>query len=117
MRSGSCANARRFSQGIVRWDTAAAFAVLVHEALHRQGLDNERAATCFANDSVRWAGKVFGLTDNRAEQARVLAFRYSARALLPQYRLSRFECLTLISEHDISWWGAVRTPRLEKLFA
>ena len=60
LRNGSCANARLFAAGVMRWDTAAAFSVLLHEALHRQGIDGERATTCLGNDAVRWAAVALG---------------------------------------------------------
>jgi hypothetical protein len=116
IRAGTCANARLFTRGLVRWDTAAAFGVLLHEALHRQGMRNERATSCFGNDAIRWAGKLFGMSDRKAERARVLAFSYSRRVAPPSYLISRQRCLRLIVVHDLSWWRVVETPTLEKLF-
>jgi hypothetical protein len=116
VRAGSCANARLFAGGLVRWDTAAAFSVLLHEALHRQGIDDERATTCLANDAVRWAGKALGLSDLQADRARLLAFRYTAQHVPPYYRMSRFACLRLVAKDGFTWWQVARKPRLEKLF-
>ncbi len=116
MRAGSCSNARLFARRIVRWDTAAAFSVLLHEALHRQGLRSERATTCLSNDAVRWAGKALGLGDVRADRARLLAFAYTSRHVPDEYQLSRFACLRLIVAEGNTWWRVSRRPRLEKLF-
>jgi hypothetical protein len=116
MRRGSCANARLFVQGVVRWDTAAAFSVLLHEALHRQGIRRERAATCLANDAVRWAGEAFGFSDRKADRARSLAFAYTARTAPREYRMSRHRCLSLVASAGLSWWRVARRPSLEGRF-
>lgn len=116
LRAGSCANARLFVRGIVRWDTAAAMSVLLHESLHRQGLRSERATTCLASDAVRWAAKEIGLGDLGANRARLLAFRYAARYVPSTYRMSRGACLGLIAGDDVTWSRAVRSRRLEQRF-
>ncbi|HJU48170.1 MAG TPA: hypothetical protein VJ689_08560 [Gaiellaceae bacterium] len=116
LRAGSCANARLFADGVVRWDTAAAMSVLLHESLHRQGVRDERATTCLANDAVRWAAKGIGLSDAQADRARLLAFRYTAQHVPPRYRMSRFACLRLIVQDEVTWWAVVRRPRLERRF-
>jgi hypothetical protein len=116
MRHGSCVNARLFVRGIVRWDTAAAFSVLLHEALHRQGIRLERAATCLSNDAVRWTGKALGFTDRKADRARSLAFRYTARTAPGEYRMTRYRCLRLVAGGGLSWWRVARRPSLEERF-
>jgi hypothetical protein len=116
IRRGTCDNAKKFVYGLIRWDTAAAFSIVLHEAMHRQGVKTERAANCLANDGVFWAGKYFGYSAQEAEKARVLAFNYANRTAAPEYRMSRFECLKIVSRYGISWWGIVQTPRLEKIF-
>jgi hypothetical protein len=116
LRAGTCENARRLVAGLVRWDTAAAFSVLMHEAMHRQGVANERAASCLGADAVRWAARAFGLGDRQAERARLLAFRYTASTTTAEYQLPRHACLQMIAGDGLSWWQTVRRPRLEQRF-
>jgi hypothetical protein len=95
LRSLTCDNVRLFMAGRHTLFTSAAFAILVHEALHRQGLRNERVTTCFANEAVRWGTEWLGYTREQALRARNLAFEYTRRYAPPSYFMGRPTCLAL----------------------
>lgn len=95
LRAGTCANVRSFVEGRHAMYTAAAFSILLHEALHRQGLENERVTTCYANEAVRWGALRLGFTDEQALRARNLAFTYTRLHSPPSYRMGRPNCLLL----------------------
>lgn len=77
LRNGTCENVRMFLRGRHTVYTAGAYAILLHEALHRQGVRNERITTCFANEAVRWGALWHGFGEAQALRARNLAFAYS----------------------------------------
>jgi hypothetical protein len=58
MRAGTCEQANLFVQGIILPDTAGAFHVLLHEALHRQGFRSERSTEAYAIATMRIAGQL-----------------------------------------------------------
>jgi hypothetical protein len=95
LRSLTCENVRAFVGGRHTLFTAAAFAILLHESLHRQGLRNERLTTCFANDAVRWGTEWLGFSPEQALRARNLAFEYTRRYSPPSYFIGRPTCLAL----------------------
>lgn len=95
LRSLTCENVRSFVTGRHTLFTAAAFAILLHESLHRQGLRNERLTTCFANDAIRWGSEWLGRTRAQALRARNLAFEYTRRYSPPSYFMGRPTCLAL----------------------
>jgi hypothetical protein len=95
LRSLTCENVRSFVAGRHTLFTAAAFAILLHESLHRQGLRNERLTTCFANEAVRWGSEWLGFTRVQALRARNLAFEYTRRYSPPSYAMGRPTCLAL----------------------
>ena len=101
LRSLTCENVRSFVAGRHTLFTAAAFAILLHESLHRQGLRNERLTTCFANDAVRWGTEWLGFTREQALRARNLAFEYTRRYSPPAYFMGRPTCLQLARKR--SW--------------
>jgi hypothetical protein len=105
LRRGTCRNARLFLAGRHTLFTSAAFSILLHESLHRQGVRTERVATCFANDAVRWGALWFGFSDARAIRARNLAFDYTRRYSPPSYFMGRPTCLMLARRSD---WTAFR---------
>jgi hypothetical protein len=80
--------------------TAGAYAVLLHEALHRQGVRDERVTTCFANESVRWGVEWFGGSEAKALRARNLAFTYTRLYAPPSYRMGKPTCLALTRRAD-----------------
>jgi len=56
-----------------------AYSTLLHEALHVQGLINERLTECAANDAVRWAARFYGLHQTQANWLSRIAFDQSTR--------------------------------------
>ncbi|HXG76384.1 MAG TPA: hypothetical protein VNJ53_07425 [Gaiellaceae bacterium] len=109
LRNGTCARVREFAAGRHTVLTAAALAVLLHEALHRQGLRNERVTTCFANEAVRWAAEWLGFAPERALRARNLAFTYTRLYSPRAYFMGRPTCLALAERR--SWRAFVRDLR------
>lgn len=95
LRMLTCANVRSFAAGRHTLFTAAAFSVLLHEALHRQGLRDERLTTCFANVAVRSGTEWLGFARERALRVRNLAFEYTRRYTPPSYFMGRPTCLAL----------------------
>jgi hypothetical protein len=95
LRRGTCNNVRLFAEGVHTLFTTGAFSVLLHEALHRQGLVNERLTTCFANESVRWGARWLGFSEGQALRARNLAFAYTRLYAPHDYRMGKPNCLAL----------------------
>jgi len=100
LRNGTCANVHEFFRGRHTVVTAGAYAILLHESLHRQGVANERIATCLANDSVRWGAEWFRFGDAKALRARNLAFTYTRLYSHPSYRMGKPHCLALTRRND-----------------
>jgi hypothetical protein len=105
LRTGTCESVHAFLSGYRTVYTAGAYAVLLHEALHRQGVRNERTTTCLANEAVRWGGEWLGLSEAKALRARNLAFTYSRLFSPPSYRMGKPDCLALARHKD---WPAFR---------
>jgi len=105
LRGGTCDNVRRLLAGRVTALTAAAYSVLLHEALHRQGLRDERVTNCLANEAVRWGAELLGLGAERALRARNLAFEFTRRYAPPAYRMGKPSCLALAARTE---WTDVR---------
>lgn len=95
LRNGTCANVRAFLGGRHTVYTAAAYSILLHEALHRQGVGNERITTCLANEAVRWGALRFGFSDAEALRARSLAFTYTKFFAPRNYFMGVPTCLAL----------------------
>ena len=100
LRNGTCANIRLFFLGRHTVYTAGAYAILLHEALHRQGLANEQFTTCFANESVRWGALWFGFTEAQALRARNLALAYTRLYAPRAYRMSKPNCLAMTRQTE-----------------
>ena len=100
LRNVTCANIGLFFQGRHTVLTAAAYSILLHEALHRQGLASERFTTCFANESVRWGALWFGFSEAQALRARNLALTYTRRYAPKAYRMGKPNCLALTRETE-----------------
>ena len=77
LRDTTCDNIRAFLGGRHTVYTAAAYSILLHESLHRQGVRNERITTCLANDAVRWGALWFGFDERQALRARNLALTFT----------------------------------------
>jgi hypothetical protein len=100
LRDGTCAGVHAFLRGRHTVVTAAAYSVLLHESLHRQGVRDEREANCFANDAVRWGTEWLGFGEERALRARDLAFTFSRRYAPPAYHIGMPDCLALARRGD-----------------
>jgi hypothetical protein len=107
LRDVTCENIRAFLGGRHTVYTAAAYAILLHESLHRQGVRNERVTTCLANDAVRWGALWLGFDETRALRARNLALTFTRRYSPPQYRMGKPNCLLLSRRTD---WVHHRVP-------
>lgn len=100
LRSGTCASVHAFLDGRRTVYTAGAFSILLHEALHRQGIQNERTTTCLAIDAVRWGVEWLGSSEAQALRARDLAFTYSRLFAPRTYRMWKPDCLALARRKD-----------------
>lgn len=105
LRNGTCENVRTFLRGRHTVYTAGAYAILLHEALHRQGLRNERITTCLSNEAVRWGSLWHGFSEAQALRARNLAFSYTRLFSPPGYYMGRPDCLVITRRKD---WPAFR---------
>jgi hypothetical protein len=105
LRNGTCESVRLFLGGRQTVYTAGAYAILIHEALHRQGVKNERITTCLANEAVRWGTLWHGFSEAQALRARNLAFAYTRLFSPPDYYMGRPDCLALTRRKD---WPAFR---------
>ena len=102
LRDGTCEGIRGFLRGRHTVYTAAAYSILLHEALHRQGIRNERKTTCFANEAVRWGAEWFGFSEVKALRARNLAFTYTKLYSPRSYFMGRPDCLALTRRSEWS---------------
>jgi hypothetical protein len=100
LRSETCASIRAFVRGRHTVFTAAAYSVLLHEALHRQGLRDERTTNCLANEAVRWGTERLGFGEERSLRARDLAFTFSRLYAPPAYHMGMPDCLALTRRQD-----------------
>ncbi len=100
LRDGTCENVHAFILGRRTVYSAGAYSILLHEALHRQGIRNERTATCLAIDAVRWGAEWLGSSESKALRARDLAFTYSRLFAPPGYRMGKPDCLALARRKD-----------------
>ena len=105
LRDGTCENVRAFLSGRRTVYTAGAYSILLHEALHRQGVRNERTTTCLANEAVRWGAEWLGITEAKALRARNLAFTYTRLFSPLSYGMGKPDCLALTRRKD---WRAFR---------
>jgi hypothetical protein len=106
IRHKICIDARALFRGRSTVTTAGAFAVVLHESLHRQGIVNERTTTCYADEAVRWGVRRFGADDAAALRAQGLAFEYTRLYAPPGYRIGKSDCLRLTRQR--SWLSLTR---------
>jgi len=121
VRATTCNNVRLFTgrnrtaKPVITEITAGAMATVLHEALHRQGLDNERVTECYGNSSTKFAGwnawwQYVPATDDAswAESERwgnwamKLAFQYSRHVVADNYLMSEKACLARVKRAS---WG------------
>jgi hypothetical protein len=107
LRDGTCDNVRAFLTGRHTVYTAAAYSILLHETMHRQGVRDERVTTCLANEAVRWGALWFGFDEPEALRARNLAFTFTKLFSPPDYRMGKPNCLVLNRRTD---WVDHRVP-------
>ncbi len=107
LRDGTCDNVRAFLTGTHTVYTAAAYSILLHEALHRQGVKSERVTTCLANEAVRWGALWFGFEETDALRARDLALTFTKLFSPREYRMGKPNCLLLNRRTD---WVDHRLP-------
>jgi hypothetical protein len=100
LRDTTCNNVRAFLSGRHTVYTAAAFSILIHESLHRQGVRNERKTTCLANDAVRWGALWAGFDEQESLRARNLALTFTRLFSPPDYRMGKPNCLLLARRTD-----------------
>ena len=100
LREGTCSNVRSFLGGRRTVYTAGSYAILLHEALHRQGVRGERITTCLANGAVRWGAEFLGLDETRALRARNLALTFTRLFAPDYYRMGKPNCLLLSRRTD-----------------
>ena len=108
LRATTCDNVRAFVRGRHTVYTAAAFSILLHESLHRQGVKHERITTCLANDAVRSGAEWLGFTEAKALRARNLALTFTRLYAPAEYRMGKPNCLLLNRRTD---WPDHRVPR------
>jgi hypothetical protein len=107
LRATTCQNVRAFLGGHHTVFTAAAYSILIHESLHRQGVRDERITTCLANDAVSWGALWLGFDERQALRARNLALTFTKRFSPPAYRMGKPNCLLLNRRTD---WVDHRVP-------
>ena len=107
LRSTTCDNVRAFVRGRHTIHTAAAYSILLHETLHRQGVRHERITTCLANDAVRWGAEWLGFTETKALRARNLALEFTRLYAPANYKMGKPNCLLLSRRTD---WPDHRVP-------
>jgi hypothetical protein len=100
LRNTTCRNVHLFMRGRHTIETAAAFSILLHEVLHRQGVRNERITTCLANYAVHAGARWLGFKEKRAVRARELALRFTKRYSPPEYRMGIPHCRLLNRRTD-----------------
>lgn len=109
LRNTTCDGVRAFARGRHTMLTSASFSILVHEALHRQGVRDERVTTCFANEAVRWGALWLGFPDEQALRARNLAFDYTRLYTPRSYFMGTPTCLAMARKR--SWPDSVERGR------
>jgi hypothetical protein len=122
MRAGTCRLAREFTSGRITQDSAGAFKTLLHEAIHRQGMRDERRTEALAITATRAAGQLTewnrrlanGAVDKDAawdgsdyagDRAMRLAWQQSHRYIARSYRSSWAFVSRLLGK--ASWADAV----------
>lgn len=100
LRDTTCANVKAFLSGRHTVFTAAAYSILIHESLHRQGVQNERITTCLANEAVRSGALWFGFDEREALRARNLALSFTRLFSPAEYRMGKPNCLLLARRTD-----------------
>ncbi len=108
LRQTTCRNVHLFVRGRHTIGTSAAFSILLHEVLHRQGVRSERITSCLANDAVYAGALWLGFEEERASRARELALSFTRAYSPPEYRMGIPHCRLLNRRTD---WTDHTGPR------
>ncbi len=98
----------RASQQVVQRITrneVFAYSTLLHEALHVQGLHNERMTECAANDAVRWGAQWMGMHPRQANWLSRVAFDMSTRNTAISYHSVSGPCEAYL--RNVGGWTAL----------
>jgi hypothetical protein len=105
MRGVDCKHARQFVNDIKaggmpgKWETYA-FATLLHEGLHVQGVKDERVTECLSNDSLRWAAMGFGMAKSYANKLARIAWNMSGKHTASSYVTVSGQCRSTLLDKD-----------------
>lgn len=77
------------------------YSTLLHEALHVQGVHDERKAECLANDGIRWAAmNLFNIPKAEANRFSRIAFDLSRVTTSTNYHSVSGDCQRTLASHD-----------------
>ncbi len=121
VRATTCNNVRLFTgrdgaaRPVITEITAGAMSTVLHEALHRQGLDDERTTECYGNETTKFAGwnawwqyvpdssdASWAVSERWGTWAMKLAFQYSRHSVADDYQMSEKTCLARVKRKS---WG------------
>jgi len=120
VRATTCNNIRLFTgenrttKPVITEITAGAMSTVLHEALHRQGLDDERTTECYGNSTTKFAGlnawwqyvpdssdASWSASERWGNWAMKLAFQYSRHSVADDYQMPEKTCLARVKRK--SW--------------
>jgi len=124
VRASTCRQVRQFTgrdgkaKPVITEYTAGAMSTVLHEALHRQGLGDEKLTECYGNSSTRYAGWLswwqhtpdesdasWAAAEQWGNWAMKLAFQYSHHVVDESYEMPTSSCLALVKRR--SWADSV----------
>jgi hypothetical protein len=116
VRPTTCNNARLFTgrnrttKPIITETTAGAMATLLHEALHREGIESEQMTQCYANTATKYAGwdawwqyvpgtddASWAASEKWGNWAMNLAFQYTRHSVAANYQMAKNACLNQVA--------------------
>jgi hypothetical protein len=111
LRPLDCSNAKRFLWTLDHGqfpnkDEIVAFSTLLHEAMHVQGVRNERYAECLANDAIRYAAlaRAAFIHKSEANYLARIAFDQSAKLVAGPYFSVSGDCQRMLATRDWTWF-------------
>lgn len=114
MRGRQCRLAHQFISRMLAQTTQAvtpaevgAYATLLHESLHVQGIRDEQVTECLANDSVRWVALGYDIPKSEANRLSRMAFSWSYRNVAASYQSDPTSCEKITQQYD--WASYVGT--------
>lgn len=109
LRPSLCSNAHKFITRMNNGSTGQAtaqevfgYATFLHEAIHVQGIHDEKTTDCLANDGVRWAARWHGVEKSEANRLSRMAFDAKAKWVAASYRSVSGQCEAQLSTRDWS---------------